>query len=135
MLLGQTLEGMQVWDVRRAVQAVRTLEGLQDAPLEIEAAGEGAGLAVYAALFEPGIDRLELAKVPATHREGPILLNVNRFLGHAPGGGHGRRADKGPHDGLERGDDVCGRGGGEAEVVDGGRRPAGPAAGTSYRSS
>ncbi|MHB8898055.1 MAG: alpha/beta hydrolase family protein [Thermoguttaceae bacterium] len=80
MLLGQTLEGMQVWDVRRAVQAVRTLEGLQDAPVEIEAAGQGAGLAVYAALFEPGIDRLELAKVPATHRDGPILLNVNRFL-------------------------------------------------------
>lgn len=80
MLLGQTLDGMRVWDVRRAIQAARTIRGFDNAPLRIEAAGKAAGLAVYASLFEPAIDRLVLDRIPPTHREGPILLNVQRFL-------------------------------------------------------
>jgi dienelactone hydrolase len=80
MLLGQTRDGMRVWDVRRAIQAARTIKGLEDAPLQIEAAGQAAGLAVYGSLFEPGINQLVLDQVPPTHRDGPILLNVQRFL-------------------------------------------------------
>lgn len=80
MLLGQTRDGMRVWDVRRAIQAVRSLDGLKNAPLRVQAAGQAAGLAVYASLYEPGLDELVLSQVPATHRNGPILLNVRRFL-------------------------------------------------------
>jgi hypothetical protein len=80
MLLGQTLDGMQVWDVRRAIEALRSLDNLKTAPLTIQAAGVMAGIALYASLFEPAVAQLELENLPATHREGPIFLNVSRYL-------------------------------------------------------
>ena len=80
MLLGQTLDGMRVWDVRRAVQAVRSIDGLKDIRLWLEADGVMAGVALYASLFEPDIQRLELHNLPKSHHEGPIYLNVLRFL-------------------------------------------------------
>jgi hypothetical protein len=39
-----------------------------------------AGVALYAALFEPGIARLHLVDLPASHRDGPIFLNVLRYM-------------------------------------------------------
>jgi hypothetical protein len=80
MLLGQTLEGMQVWDVRRAVQATRTLPGAKDLPIRIEASGPMAGVALYAALFEPAVTELQLHDLPRTHMQGPHFLNVLRVL-------------------------------------------------------
>lgn len=80
MLLGQTADGMRVWDVRRAVQAARSIKGLEGTPLRIEAKGQAAGLVVYASLFEPAVNELVLDQLPPNHREGPILLNVQRFL-------------------------------------------------------
>ena len=79
-LLGQTLDGMRVFDVRRAARAVRTLEGYTDTPLWIQSHRAMAGVALYAALFEPEIARLDLYGLPQSHREGPFLLNVRRFL-------------------------------------------------------
>jgi dienelactone hydrolase len=76
MLLGQTLEGMQVWDVRRAVQALRGFE----TPLWLQSHRQMAGVALYAALFEPDIARLDLWNLPQSHREGPTFLNVLRYL-------------------------------------------------------
>jgi len=80
MLLGQTLDGMRVWDVRRAVQALRSLDSLQDTPLILQGERQAAGLTLYASLFEPDIKRLDLQDLPCTHRDGPILLNVRRYL-------------------------------------------------------
>jgi len=79
-LLGQTLEGMQTWDIRRAMQAVRTVDGLQSTPLWLQAKGPFAALSVYASLFEPPVKRLDLHALPLSHRDGPALLNVLRFL-------------------------------------------------------
>ena len=79
-LLGQTQDGMRVWDVRRAVQALRTLEGIEQTQLWIQAEREMAGIALYASLYEPNITRLDLHYMPKSHREGPIFLNVQRFL-------------------------------------------------------
>jgi hypothetical protein len=39
-----------------------------------------AGLALYAAVFEPAITRLELWHPPASHRDGPTFLNVRRII-------------------------------------------------------
>lgn len=75
-LLGQTLEGMQVYDVRRAIQALREI---RPGPVVLEARGAMAGVALYAALFEPGVE-LRLTDLPASHREGPYFLNVSRVL-------------------------------------------------------
>lgn len=80
MLLGQTLDGMRVWDVRRAVQAVRTLDGMRDVPLWLQSERHMAGVALYASLFEPDVQRLDLHDLPQSHHEGPIFLNVLRFL-------------------------------------------------------
>jgi len=80
MLLGQTLDGMRVWDVRRAVAALRSLPGGDSTPIWIDAKGVMAGIALYAGLFEPAVERLDLWHLPATHREGPTFLNVRRVL-------------------------------------------------------
>jgi dienelactone hydrolase len=80
MMLGQTLDGTRVWDARRGIQAVRSVEGLKDTPLWLQAHRQMAGVALYAALFEPRIARLELHDLPASHHQGPIFLNVLRYL-------------------------------------------------------
>jgi dienelactone hydrolase len=79
-LIGQTLAGMQVWDVRRAVQAIRALPTDKQTPLWLQADGRMAGVALYASLFEPEIARLDLHALPRTHVEGPHLLNVLKYL-------------------------------------------------------
>ena len=38
------------------------------------------GITLYASLFEPSIKRLDLYELPTTHRDGPIFLNVQRYL-------------------------------------------------------
>ncbi len=80
MLLGQTWDGMQVWDVRRAVQALREIPGMKDRQLWLQGERNMAGIALYAALFEPNIHRLDLWNLSVSHHEGPIFLNVLRFL-------------------------------------------------------
>jgi dienelactone hydrolase len=79
-LLGETLEGGQVYDIRRAVQALRTVPGLDKTPLWLQGHRQMAGVALYASLFEPDVVRLDLHELPATHGEGPYLWNVQRIL-------------------------------------------------------
>ncbi|MDT8303475.1 MAG: alpha/beta hydrolase family protein [Sedimentisphaerales bacterium] len=80
MLLGQTADGMRVWDVRRAIQALRTIESFKEVPVTLTGRDKEAGIALYASLFEPNIHRLFLSHLPETHRNGPIFLNVMRYL-------------------------------------------------------
>jgi hypothetical protein len=82
MLLGQTLDGMRTWDVRRAIQAVRSrsIESLRDVPVRLEGQGHMAGIALYASLFEHDIAGLDLSNLPLSHHDGPIYLNVLRYL-------------------------------------------------------
>jgi hypothetical protein len=79
-LLGQTLDGMRVWDVRRAAQALRAVDGWATPALWLQGEREMAGIVLYASLFEPSIARLDLWRLPAPHRSGPDLLNVQRVL-------------------------------------------------------
>lgn len=80
MLLGQTLDGMRVWDTRQAARVLRTLPVMKEAPLWLQGEGDQAVTALYAALFEPGIARVDLWSLPATHMQGPDFLNVLRVL-------------------------------------------------------
>lgn len=80
MQLGQTRDSMRVWDVRRAVQVLRAVDGYSRVPLWLQGEREMAGIILYAALFEPNIKWLDLWHLPASHRHGPIFLNVLRFL-------------------------------------------------------
>lgn len=79
MLLGQTLDGMRVWDVRRAIQALDQIEMVSDVPVALKAQGIMAGIVLYASLFEPDVASIDLRDLPASHRDGPIFLNVLRY--------------------------------------------------------
>lgn len=79
-LLGQTLEEMQCWDIRRAIQATRVVSGLADTPLWLQGHRQMAALSVYAAIYEPNIKRIDLHELPASHRDGPALFNVLRVF-------------------------------------------------------
>ncbi len=80
MLLGQTLDSMRVWDVRRAIQTLRTIDGLNKVSLTIMGDRDMAGIALYAALFEPRIAAVEVNELAKSHRTGPDFLNVLRYL-------------------------------------------------------
>src|SRR5262249_23016242 len=80
MLLGETLDSMRVWDIRRAVQALRATEPFRGAEIVVDAKGEMGVNALYAAVFERGLSRVELTDIPLSHRSGPDYLNVLRFL-------------------------------------------------------
>ncbi|MBI1313282.1 prolyl oligopeptidase family serine peptidase [bacterium] len=80
MLLGQTQDGMRVWDVCAGVQALRLIDDAQDTPVWLQSNGPMAGVCLYAALFEgSAVERLDLYNLPASHRDGPTFLNVLRF--------------------------------------------------------
>jgi hypothetical protein len=79
-LLGQTLDGQRVWDVRRGLDVLRRVADLQGAPLWLQGKGDMAGIVLYASLFESDVVRLDLWHPPASHRQGPTFLNVRRVL-------------------------------------------------------
>lgn len=80
MLLGQTLAGMQAWDVLRAVQAVRDAAVLGDVSVIIGARGPMAAVALYAMPFAEGVACARLAELPQRGRDAPDLLNFLRWL-------------------------------------------------------
>lgn len=80
MLLGQTLDALRVWDVVRAAAALHTRSDWAGLPLTLEARGLMSGVALYAGLFVPGLEALELTALPASHEQGPDFLNVLRVL-------------------------------------------------------
>ncbi|MCA9196255.1 MAG: acetylxylan esterase [Planctomycetales bacterium] len=77
-LLGQTLDGMRIFDLRRAIRVVRSELG-PDVTLELAGSGKTGMIAAYASLFEPTVRSLSLQHLPDSHRNGPTLLNVSRF--------------------------------------------------------
>ena len=88
-LLGQTLDGMRVWDIRRTLQTIRAIPGFEETPLWIQAHRDMAVDSLYASLFEDNIKRLDLHDVPLTHNGtvdgdpktvGPAMLNVLKYL-------------------------------------------------------
>lgn len=77
-LLGHSLEGAQVWDLRQAVRALRGVEGMGDTSLWLQGKGVMGGNLLYASLFEDGVHRLDLHDLPASHHDGPFYLQVLR---------------------------------------------------------
>jgi hypothetical protein len=78
MLLGQTLDGMRVWDIRRAMQTIHFVREGDVAHLELQAGGIMAVNALYASLFEPGVRQVVLERLPSSQAEGPDYLSVLR---------------------------------------------------------
>jgi hypothetical protein len=79
-LLGQTVDGQRVWDVRRAVAALVAQPDLAAAKLTLHGERDAAGIALHAGLFEPKVAAFDLWHLPESHRTGPIFLNVLRVM-------------------------------------------------------
>jgi len=80
MLLGQTLDSMRAWDIKRACQAARLIPSLRSGELELMASGSMAINAACAGVFESAIDRLELIAPSSSFAQGPDYLNALRVL-------------------------------------------------------
>jgi len=76
MLLGQTLDGMRVWDIRRAIQAVHQVREDDKGKIELNARGSMAVNALLAGLFEPNVRQLDLSQLPKSFTAGPDYLGV-----------------------------------------------------------
>jgi hypothetical protein len=80
MLLGQTLDGMRVWDIRRAIELLRQSDVGGNVPLHLHGERHQSVNVLYASLFTEEIASIELIAPPASHAEGPDYLNVLRYL-------------------------------------------------------
>jgi hypothetical protein len=80
MLLGQTLEGMQVYDVRRALQAVRTLPAAQRGNVVLSGKGASAEVMFCASLFEPPVLGIMCGELRDPAQAFDTLLNAQRRL-------------------------------------------------------
>ena len=79
-LLGETLQSGQVYDIRRALQALRSMTPKTGAKIWLAAEGEMGINALYASLFEDRVDRIDLTKPPLSHRDAAAYPNVLRVL-------------------------------------------------------
>jgi len=77
-LLGQTLDGMRVWDIRRAIQTVHFIREGDAARVELLANGRMSANALYATAFEPNVRALETHAMPKSLVAGPDYLSVLR---------------------------------------------------------
>jgi dienelactone hydrolase len=78
-LVGETLDSTQTWDIRRAIAALRATPFGKPA-LWLQSQHTMAGNTLYASLFEDGITRLDLHRLPTSHEVGPTYLNVLKYL-------------------------------------------------------
>ena len=78
-LLGESLGGMQVWDVRRAIQTLKTLKVNENAEWIVVGSNGSATLVVYASLFEE-LDAIELETLAESDLESVPILNASRFF-------------------------------------------------------
>lgn len=76
--VGRTIEAMQVWDLRRTVEWAVTEKKAGAGGITMFGKGTMGILGAYAALFDSRVTEIILAGAPASHWEGPPLLNVLR---------------------------------------------------------
>ena len=79
MLLGQTVDGMRVWDIVQAIRELRSMPDYAHSQLTLAAENNMGVNVLYASLFEP-VDRLDLRQIPSSHKDGPDYLNVLKIL-------------------------------------------------------
>jgi dienelactone hydrolase len=77
-LLGHTVDERRVYDTIAMFRHYRALA--KDQSWQLAGRGQAGVIAAYAALFEPDVSAVVLKDPPASHRDGPIFLNVLRVL-------------------------------------------------------
>ena len=79
-LLGQTLDGMRAWDARRAVGAIRALDGLGSATVLLSAIPGQATVALMASAIDPINSKLVLGFPSPDLERGQAFLGLSRVL-------------------------------------------------------
>jgi len=79
MVVGTTLESMQVYEVLRSLELLRTLPRVNPSRITILGKGEDGVNGLYAALLDGQTERVILHSPPASHVQGPHYLNVLRY--------------------------------------------------------
>ena len=79
MVAGTTLESMQVYEVIRSLEFIRSLPEVDPARITIVGRGETGINGLYAALLDTQVERVILASPPASHRQGPHYLGILKF--------------------------------------------------------
>ncbi len=81
---GRTIASMRVWDTLRAIEAARTLPGIDPSQISLAARGEMSAVALYAALLDGRLKALFLESPPATQNaasqqngKGPAIEMLN----------------------------------------------------------
>ena len=79
MVAGTTLESMQVYEILRSLELLRTLPDVDAASITILGKGEDGVNGMYAALLDGRVRRVILHSPPASHLRGPHYLGVLRY--------------------------------------------------------
>ena len=80
MLLGQTLAGMQVFDILRSIDALRQDRQYAGLPLHIWGTGDMANNVLLASLFAKNVKQLHLSKLATADKSAPDYLNISRIV-------------------------------------------------------
>lgn len=79
MVAGTTLESMQVYEILRSLELLRTLDTVDPARITIAGKAEMGINGMYAAFLDGGVERVILGSPPASHRQGPHYLGILRY--------------------------------------------------------
>jgi cephalosporin-C deacetylase-like acetyl esterase len=80
MHVGHTVDSLRLWDVLRASDVIRSLNGVDPQRITVLGIGTSSILGLYAAILDPGIQQVFLINPPTSHLEGPHFLNILRYL-------------------------------------------------------
>ncbi|MBK8506371.1 MAG: acetylxylan esterase [Saprospiraceae bacterium] len=76
-LLGQTLEGMQTWDI---LQGIKVTNDLMPQIRSLRASNSTSIMLAYASLYSGSTNTLYLESPGSTHDRGPSYINVRKYL-------------------------------------------------------
>ena len=79
MVAGTTLESIQVYELARAIEFLRTLPDVDSSRISVTGKAEMGVNAMYAALLDENVQRVILQSPPASHRAGPHYLGILRY--------------------------------------------------------
>lgn len=78
MHTGQTIDSMRLRDVLSAFGKLREEPGVDPDRIMILGKGVSGAIGLYAAILDKRVHQVMLMEPPASHREGPIFLNIMR---------------------------------------------------------
>ncbi len=79
MVAGTTIESMQVYEILRSLELLRSLPDVDPARITIVGKGETGVNGMYAALLDGNVQRVILNSPTASHRQGPHYLGILRY--------------------------------------------------------